>query len=179
MLREKAVFSTLLAFIVVFAFGLAACSSLARGARDGVSQGISGLIIGGGGSGSGSSGGSGGASSSPQRDYSDSSQTVPWPADSVWSRYGLAGLQQPPRTDVTAAMLYQGIYMVTLINGGESAFNYLVAQIEKTGAELTTEVNTADGKVSGYKTSSGYVNIIVDLLDGDLVIQMSQQQIIN
>jgi len=188
---KKNFFSAVFALVVIFAFGLSACSSIQsgarQGARDGVSQGIAGLFRGGnsGGSSSGSSGGSsggstggssGGTSSAPQRDYSGNSQTVPWPSDSTWSRYGLAGLQQPPGTDVTGAMMYQGIYIVSLINGGVSAFNNLVAQIERTGATLTTELNTSDGKMSGYQTSAGYINVTVDLLNGDIAIQMSQQQ---
>jgi len=176
-MKRKTIFSAILALVVVFAFGLSACSSLEsgarQGARDGVSQGISSIF----GRGGSSGGSSGGTSSSPSRNYSGSTQTVPWPADSVWSRYGLAGLQQPSGTDVTGAMLLQGVYMVSLINGGISAFNNLVTQVERTGAELITEYNTSDGKMNGYKTSAGYVNIVANLVDGDVAIQMSQQPI--
>jgi len=185
-MKKKTILSAIVALAVVFAFALSACSSLERGAREGaregVSQGVAGLFRGSGSGNSGSSSngsgsGSSGTSSAPQRNYSGNSQTVPWPADSVWSRYGLAGLQQPPNTDVTGAMMYQGIYMVTLINGGVGAFDFLVTQIEGRGAELTTELNTSDGKMNGYKTSAGYVNVMVDLVEGDVVVRLSQSEI--
>jgi uncharacterized membrane protein len=64
MLRKKAVFSIFLTAVFV-TFVLTACSSVERGAR----QGIAGIFnIG---------GSSGGTGSSPQRDYMGSSQTVP------------------------------------------------------------------------------------------------------
>jgi hypothetical protein len=145
-----------------------------NGIQSGVSQGISGLFKSGGSSdNSGSS--SGGTSSSPERNYAGSSQTVPWPSDTEWNRYGLAGLKQPPNTDVTGAALYQGLYMVSLINGGKPAFDFLIAQIDNmAGAELVTDINTSDGKMTGYTTSAGSVNLTVDLQSGDILIQASR-----
>jgi hypothetical protein len=177
MLKKKAVVSTLLAVIVVFTFVLTACSSLERGARqgarDGVSQGIAGLFNIGGGS-SGSSGDSSGeTSSSPQRNYSGSTQTVPWPSDTSWKRYGLEGLQQPPETNVTGAALYMGMYIVSLINGGRPAFDNLVAQIEgRPGTRLVTEVMDSDSIMMGFSLQTGNtINLIVNLVDGDIAIQ--------
>ncbi|MDR0403938.1 MAG: hypothetical protein LBH35_10165, partial [Treponema sp.] len=145
---------------VIFAAG---CGSVESGARDGVRDGVSGLFRSGGGSGngaSGGSGGSGGTSAAPERNYSGNSQTVPWPSDTEWGRYGLSGLRQPPGTDVTAAALYQGSYHVGLINGGRPAFENLVAQIDRmSGAELMTDVNVSDGRMVGYNLSGGSVQI--------------------
>jgi len=169
MLKKKAILSMFLAVIVVFTFVLTACGSVERGARqgvsDGVSQGISGLFnIG---------GGSGGTSSSPQRNYTGSSQTVPWPSDTSWRRYGLEGLQQQPGTDVTGAALYMGMYIVSLINGGRSAFDNLAAQIEsRAGTKLVTEVMDSDSIMMGFSLQAGNtVNLIVNLVDGDIAIQ--------
>jgi hypothetical protein len=176
----KGKWRNLLIFATVIAVALSACSSLGRGAqqgvRDGVSRGVAGLFTGGG---SGSSGGSdvstgdvGGAeSSAPDRNYSGSSQTVPWPSSSTWARYGLEGLRQPAGTDVVGAALYMGQYMVSLINGGEPALNDLMSQIDvMPGAELTTEMNTSDGKMVGYLVTGGSITITADLLNGDIVI---------
>jgi hypothetical protein len=167
---------TLAVFTVLIATG---CYSIRRGVNDGVSRGVSNSIsgiFGGSGSNSGgssSSGNSGGRNTSNSRN-SGSSQTVPWPADSVWSRYGLSGLQQPPRTEVAGAALYMGYYVVALVNGGDSAFDFLVAQIDKmNGAELISEMNTSDGKMVGYSIGNSIVNIIVDL-DGDITIQITR-----
>ena len=178
MLKKKTISSTLLAVIVVFALVLTACSSLEsgarQGAREGVSQGIAGLFnIGGGNSGGSSGGGSGGTSSSPERNYSGSSQTVPWPSDTSWRRYGLEGLQQQPGTDVTGAALYMGMYIVSLINGGRSAFDNLAAQIEsRAGTKLVTEVMDSDSIMMGFSLQAGNtVNLIVNLVDGDIAIQ--------
>jgi hypothetical protein len=168
---------------MIFAAGCSSVQSGAReGARDGVSEGISGLFRNGGNSGSSGnsssssgSGGSGGTSTAPERNYSGSSQTVPWPSDTEWGRYGLSGLRQPPGTDVTAAALYQGAYHVGLINGGRPAFENLIAQIERMpGAELMTDVNTSEGRMTGYSLSGGSVQIIADFVDGDIAITASK-----
>ncbi|MDR1973023.1 MAG: hypothetical protein LBQ46_14010 [Treponema sp.] len=98
MKKATSVVVLLCAATVIFAAGCSSVRSGAReGARDGVSDGISGLFR------SGGSGGSGGTA--PERNYSGSSQTVPWPSDTEWGRYGLSGLRQPPGTDVTAPAL--------------------------------------------------------------------------
>ena len=165
MSKKKAILSMFLVVIVVFTFLLTACGSVERGAREGVSQGISGLInIG---------GGSGGTSSSPQRNYTGSSQTVPWPSDTSWRRYGLEGLQQPPGTDVTGAALYMGMYVVSLINGGRPAFDNLAAQIERRpGTTLVTEVMDSDNIMMGFSLQAGNtINLIVNLVNGDIAIQ--------
>jgi hypothetical protein len=172
---------------VIFTAGCGSVKSGAReGIRDGVREGISGLFrSGGGGSGGGGSGssggsgsggsGSGGISTAPERNYSGNSQTVPWPSDAEWGRYGLSGLRQPPGTDVSAAALYQGAYHVGLINGGKPAFENLAAQIEKmAGAELMTDVNTSDGRMAGYRLNGGSVQIIADFIDGDIAITASK-----
>ncbi|HCC37497.1 MAG TPA: hypothetical protein DEQ14_07710 [Treponema sp.] len=188
-MKNAVKFSSVIAAAVIAGIILSGCAILQRGAesgiRDGVSQGIGGLFNSGGSSGgsgslsggsSGSSGSiSGGSRSSPERNYSGSAQTVPWPSDTDWGRYGLAGLQQPPNTSVAGAALYQGMYIVGLINGGLPAFDFLVAQIEKMdGAELVTSVNTAEGKVSGYTTAGGSVTLTVDLESGDIAIQANK-----
>jgi hypothetical protein len=152
---------------VIFAAG---CSSIKSGAREGVRDGVSGLFRSG-----GSSGGSGGTSTAPERNYSGNSQTVPWPSDTEWGRYGLSGLRQPPGTDVTGAALYQGTYHVGLINGGRPAFENLVAQIERMpGAEITTDVNVSDGRMVGYSLSGGSVQISANFVDGDIAIMASK-----
>jgi hypothetical protein len=160
-------------------FFAAGCSSVKSGARDGVRDGVSGLFRSGGSSGSGGSdrdgGGSGGTSTALERNYSGSSQTVPWPSDTEWGRYGLSGLRQPPGADVSTAALYQGAYHVGLINGGRPAFENLVAQIERmSGAELMTDVNTSNGRMVGYSLSGGSVQIIADFVDGDIAIAASR-----
>ncbi|MDR1175299.1 MAG: hypothetical protein LBK83_07515 [Treponema sp.] len=162
-------------------FTLGGCGSVQSGARDGVREGISGIFQQGGGyaggnsSGGSSIGGSGGTSTAPERNYSGSSQTVPWPSDAEWGRYGLSGLRQPPGADVTAAALYQGTYHVGLINGGRPAFENLVAQIERmSGAELVTDVNTSDGRMIGYQINGGSVQIIANFVDGDIAITASR-----
>ncbi|MDR0388720.1 MAG: hypothetical protein LBH73_01460, partial [Spirochaetaceae bacterium] len=73
---------------------VAGCSSVKSGAREGVRDGVSGLFRSGNGAsgGSGSGGGGGGTSTAPERNYSGSSQTVPWPSATEWGRYGLSGL---------------------------------------------------------------------------------------
>jgi hypothetical protein len=172
--------------IAVAAIGviMTGCSSFQSGVNDGVRKGvgnrIAGIISGGGSSGSSSSvssgGSSGGTSSAPERNYSGRSQTVPWPSDIEWGRYGLSGLKQPAGTDVTAAALYMGYYVVTLINGGRPAFDSLVAQIEKMPeTELVSDVNTSDGKLVGYLTASASVHISVDLLNGDIGFQIMKK----
>jgi hypothetical protein len=158
----------LCAAMMIFAAG---CSSVQSGVREGARDGISGLFRRGGSNGSSGSGGAGGTSTAPERNYSGSSQTVPWPSDTEWGRYGLSGLRQPPGTDVTAAALYQGTYHVGLINGGRQAFENLIAQIENIpGAELMTDVNTSDGRMAGYSLNGGNVQIIADFVDGDIAI---------
>ncbi|MDR1932649.1 MAG: hypothetical protein LBQ57_07510 [Spirochaetales bacterium] len=179
MKRATGTIVLLCAAMMIFAAG---CSSVQSGSRDGISEGISGLFRRGGDSGSSGSdgsssgsGGSGGTSTAPERNYSGSSQTVPWPSDTEWGRYGLSGLRQPPGTDVTAAALYQGAYHVGLINGGKPAFENLVAQIENMpGAELTTDVNASDGRMVGYSLSGGNVQITADFVDGDITITASK-----
>jgi hypothetical protein len=168
---------------VVFAAG---CSSVKSGAREGTRDGISGLFRSGGNSASGGRGSdgrggnsagdsSGGTSTAPERNYSGNSQTVPWPSDTEWGRYGLSGLRQPPGTDVTMAALYQGAYHVGLINGGRPAFESLVTQIERmSGAELVTDVNGSDGRMVGYSLNGGSVQISVNFVDGDIVIIASK-----
>jgi hypothetical protein len=174
-MNNKIVLCIVAALVAVMIFG--SCSSLRQGARDGVAEGISGLFNT---RNSGSSTDydnsySDQSSDEPERNYSGSTQTVPWPTDTEWGRYGLAGLQQPPNTDVTGAMLYQGIYMVSLINAGQPAFDFLIAQLDKLeGAEIVTALNTSGGKMTGYKTSAGNVELVVDLENGDLVIRASR-----
>jgi hypothetical protein len=161
---------------VVFAAG---CSSIKSGAREGTRDGISELFRSGGNSASGGGGseggGSGGTSTAPERNYSGNSQTVSWPSNTEWGRYGLSGLRQPPGTDVNAAALYQGAYHVGLINGGKPAFENLVIQIERmSGAELVTDVNASDGRMVGYSLNGGSVQISVNFVDGDIVITASK-----
>jgi hypothetical protein len=167
---------------------MAACSSVQSGLQVGMfrSEGGSGGsgAFGGGSGGSGASGGggstfggrdSGGTSTAPERNYEGASQTVPWPSDSDWGRYGLAGLRQPPGVDVTAAALYQGAYHVALINGGRPAFENLRVQIENMpGAELITDVNSSDGRMVGYSLRGGSVQIAANFVDGDIVITASK-----
>jgi hypothetical protein len=160
----------LCAAAVIFAAG---CGSMKSGAREGTRDGVSGLFRKDGNGGSG--GGSGGTSTAPERNYSGSSQTVPWPSDTEWGRYGLSGLRQPPGTDVTGAALYQGSYHVGLINGGRPAFENLIAQIERmSGAELVTDVNVSDGRMVGYNFNGGSVQISADFVDGDIAIVASK-----
>jgi phage-related minor tail protein len=127
-------------------------------------------LFGGGSDRSGSSGGSS-SGSGAERNYSGESETVPWPSDADWGRYGLAGLQQPAGTSVTVAALYQGAYRVGLINGGKSALEALVRQIEKMpGAELVTDVNSGNGKMVGYSLTSCSIEIVADYENGDTLI---------
>jgi hypothetical protein len=166
-------------FLLVAAlFTISGCSSLSggvqRGVSDGVSSGIAGLFN----RGSSDSGASSSVgipssdASDPERNYSGNTQTVPWPQDSSWSRYGLSGLTQPSGTSVTGAALYQGYYMVGLINGGRPAFDDLVGQVDRiSGSQLTTEMMSAESIVMGYSIPGGTVQIMVDLESGDIAIQ--------
>ncbi|ULQ61076.1 hypothetical protein K7I13_07435 [Brucepastera parasyntrophica] len=156
-----------------------AADGVRDGVRDGVMEGISGLF---GGSKTTSASGTnstassvstntGGTSTAPERNYSGASQTVPWPSDTEWARYGLSGLRQPSGTSVTGAALYMGNYIVGLINGGKPAFDDLVSQIEKmSGAELMTNMTMSDGQYVGYQLSGGSVQITVDYIEGDITI---------
>jgi hypothetical protein len=166
---------TLAVLCVLAAVFSAGCSSIKSGAREGVRDGVSGLFRSDGGGSGGGSGGSSGTSTAPERNYSGSSQTVPWPSAGEWGRYGLSGLRQPPGTDVTAAALYQGTYHVGLINGGRPAFEDLVAQIENmSGAELMTDLSTSDGRMVGYSLNGGSVQISANFVDGDIVIMATR-----
>jgi hypothetical protein len=158
-------------------FSLTSCGSIERGARQGVADGISGLFSSRS-SGSDDVSSSGGSSSNdgPERNFSGSSQTVSWPQDSTWARYGLSGLRQPMGTSVTSAALYMGQYMVGLINGGRPALDDLMAQIDRIpDSQLITEVMDSDAMMVGYSVPGGTVNIITDLETGDLTIQAAQQ----
>ena len=81
---------------------------------------------------------------------------VPWPNDATWTRYGLAGLQQPAGTQVTGVGMVMGYYYVTLLGGGEAAFDNLISQIEKI-PETThmTEMTEDNGILKGYLLPTG------------------------
>ncbi len=184
MFGKKSVTVVLAIFMLTLLCIFLSCGSLgggvSRAVGDGVSSGIAGLITGGD---SGSSSGSGRGYSSdepsnrsgPERNYSGSTQTVPWPQDSSWARYGLSGLRQPAGTDVTGAALYMGQYMVSLINGGRPAFDNLAAQIDAIpGSELMTEIMDSESATVGYSVPGGTVHIMVDLENGDITIHAAQ-----
>jgi hypothetical protein len=181
-------------------------SGVSKGVSDGVSggvsKGIAGLFPGGGSSGSSSgtssgssssrnsSGSSGGTSSAPERNYSGNSQTVPWPMDLEWRRYGLEGLKQPAGTDVISAhMMSAGSslfgaalsalgsseqFVVELINGGRPAFQDLVGQVDKiAGSKMTGSSTTPDEQSMTFEVPGGRIMMTVDLLDGDIGIWAS------
>lgn len=172
---------TIISIIVVLSLVLSVsgCGSLASGARDGVASGIAGMLIGGS-SGSGtrmpSAGGMPSSSGNePERNYSGSTEEVPWPLDSSWARYGLSGLKQPEGTTVTFAALYMGYYMVNLINGGRPALEDLTAQIDKiSGSQIITEMMDSGSITVGYSLPEGTVHIVADLENGDITIQAMQ-----
>jgi hypothetical protein len=169
---KKAVGTLAVLAAAVFAAG---CSSIKSGAREGVRDGISGIFGLGGNSAPQGGGASGATGTAPERNYSGSSQTVPWPSDTEWGRYGLSGLRQPAGAEVTAAALYQGSYHVGLINGGRPAFDDLMAQIEgMPGAELITDMNTSDGRMVGYSLEGGSVQISANFIDGDILIMATR-----
>ena len=184
----------LIAVLILVVIFTAGCSSLKSGARegvrDGVSSGIAGMFGGGSGSGGSSSSSSGGASTAPERDYSGRSQTVPWPSDRDWRRYGLEGFKQPAGTDVikTEMMnlgsgLYgailgsqaQGqVFTVELINGGKRAYENLLDQVEAFGATEDNMSVDSDSEVRGYSINNEYyIQLSVDLLNGDIGILAS------
>jgi hypothetical protein len=188
MFKKRVITIVFIAAALSVMFTLSGCSSLKSGAREGVMDGISGLLNrGSSDSDSGSSSSNGGYSTggsslssgsdrnAPERNFSGSSQNVPWPQDSTWARYGLSGLRQPMGTDVTTAALYMGYYMVNLINGGRSAFDSLASQIDRMpNTQLITEVMDSGSMMVGYSTPEGMVNIIADLESGDVAIQANQ-----
>jgi hypothetical protein len=192
----------IVALVAIIGFAVTGCSSVKRGVNDGVSRGISGAIsdsISGGSSGrsSGSSSGgrssggsSGGTSSRPERNYSGSSQTVPWPMDIEWRKYGLEGLKQPAGTNVTSAkMMSAGSslfgatlsalgtreqFVVELINGGMPAFQDLVGQVDKiSGSKMTGSSSESDSRSMTFEVPGGRVMVTVDLLNGDIGIWAS------
>ena len=181
MLRKRILGMIVALVAIMLVLTVSSCGSIERGARqgvrDGVSQGIAGLFPGGGSSGSNSggnsSGNSSGGSSQQGSNFSGSAQTVPWPSDTTWRRYGLEGLKQPPGTDVTTAALFMVYYTVNLINGGRPALDYLVDQIDKIpGSSLVTEVTESDGMMVGFTLSEGnLVHIIADFVEGGVSIQ--------
>jgi hypothetical protein len=64
---------------------------------------------------------------------------------------------------------------VGLINGGRPAFENLTAQIERmSGAELITDLNTSDGRMTGYALNGGSVQISANFVDGDILITASK-----
>ncbi len=187
MFRKKSVTIVLAASVLTLLCIFLSCGSLgggvSRAVSDGVSSGIAGLITGGasGGSDSDSSSDEGYSSdrntggSRPERNYSGGTQTVSWPQDSSWARYGLSGLRQPAGTEVSGAALYMGQYVVSLINGGRPAFDNLAAQIDAIpGSELMTEVMDAGSATVGYSVPGGTVHIMADLENGDVTIHAVQ-----
>ena len=180
--KHSVVFLLAAAVLVLAVFSFMSCYSVESGARagvrDGVSQGVAGLFTKGGSSGSsGSSGTSGGTSTKPERTFAGSTQVVPWPSDTTWKKYGLDGLKQPPGTSVNGSTMVMGYYAVGLINGGEPAFNNLVAQVEAIpGVTQMSETTDGDGKVVGYQIpagggrNAGMVHLFVDFLSGDITI---------
>jgi hypothetical protein len=163
MIMKRTVFTVSL--ILVFAFVFSACGSLGRAASYGIRQGVFGGV--------GSSGSAASTGSAPPRAPSGSTQTVPWPSDTSWARYGLEGLQQPPGTSVAGAALYMGYYYVNLVNGGRPAFDNIVAQIEKKpGARLINEVMDSEGIMMGFSLQTGnIVNVIYILTEETITIQ--------
>ena len=205
-MSKKTAFSVFTALILVLGLTLSACSSarssVQDGLRDGISKGVSGLFGGGrsSDSDSGGSGGtisSGGSRSGSERNYSGSSQTVPWPEARDWREYGLEGLSQPAGTDVTsvqfinpssqsglfgigniyAAMgLTDPFFEVYLINGGKPAFDNLEDQIIAIGiAGKDQESRDSENIFKAWTLKSGNsVWLSVDLVNGDIYIRVTQ-----
>ena len=146
---KKIVLSIAFTVVLITVFSIMGCYSITSGVRsgvrdgvsDGVSSGISGMF--GSSSAKSSGGSSGGTSTAPERNYQGSSRTVPWPSDREWARYGLSGLKQPPGTDVVSSGMVGSLVVkyfgVTLINGGQRAFDNLLDQIEAYLSDQTDE----------------------------------------
>ncbi|MDR0301408.1 MAG: hypothetical protein LBI04_03740 [Treponema sp.] len=208
MLKRKVFSIGALLLGAMLVFTLASCSSVESGARrgvsdgvsDGVSKGIAGLFGGGGSSGGSSSSGnsrnSGGSSSAPERNFSGQSQTVPWPMDIEWRRYGLEGLKQPAGTDVISANMMSASsslfgatlqalgsnesFVVELINGGRPALNDLVNQVDKIkGSKLTGSSSDPDSQSMTFEVPGGRIMIACDLLNGDIAIWASSVAPVN
>ena len=186
---KKIIVSIPFVVVLIAVFSVMGCysirSGVRSGVRDGVRDGVSGMFgasssskSGGSDSSGGSaasSGSAGGTSTAPERNYQGSSRTVPWPSDREWARYGLSGLKQPPGTDVVSSGMVGSIVVkyfgVTLINGGQRAFENLLDQIEAIpNSELTMSSTTSDEQVMGYSLPNGYAQVKVDFLNGDIYV---------
>jgi len=67
--------------------------------------------------------------------------------------------------------MIMGYYAVGLINGGQPAFDNLVAQIERIPEALQiTEAMDSDQMMVGFSVPGGMVHVFVDFLDGDITI---------
>jgi hypothetical protein len=189
MLRKRTLVLKVLFLAFAPIFILAGCGSIENGVRNG----ISGIFTGGSAS-SGSSGDrqraaagcfgvspldsteSGGTASRSRSRGQGEALNVSWPSDGDWDGYGLKGLKQPAGSTVVNVALFQGTYLVSLVDAGKEAYNDMTSQIKMlTGVRNPYSlIKTENGEMCEYQFDDHYVQLVVDYVDMELVIRALQ-----
>lgn len=116
----------------------------------------------------------GGSSSSRAR---GASVEMSWPTADEWDMYDLKGLSQPLGSTVSAVMLVQGTYHVSLENAGQDAFTNIVSQVRSiTGARAPySDIKTGEGQVTQFQYGANkehLISISADFVEMVMIIQV-------
>jgi len=84
---------------------------------------------------------------------------IPWPADSVWSVYGVSGLVQPSGTQVHGQVM-TGTFNIILTNAGKAVYDNLVAQISGMGGVPLQETATDEAIMVMFVTSNQRMDVV-------------------
>jgi len=101
--------------------------------------------------------GTGGDSGSSARSSSDYSTmpVIDWPADSVWSQYGLTGLRQPSGTRAVGGFRASGYYQVVLLDATRATYDNLTGQVRgMSGFTFLQEETEKDSVASAFMSAS-------------------------